>query len=534
MWNKLPNSFSMNFSDQPFNIKQDSNYFQGSFQDNDIMDISPMDISPMEILPIQRENQNGEETFFSKYRIIINMPGYSIEQRTENFAALMELERIYIFNDMTKNQFCDSFSNIKDTRGIKKLNLLLDNQVENPNLYGWVFCSINEAFTNGDYDFNGNVGEIRNMINSLTVLTRIGTFGALYAPDIRNITDLMRIKIFNPLDPKYSYFDEMSHEFFIGYQLNKLRSKIPNFMYVYGMFKCGKPQPDIADFEDPVSPCPDFLGTENTNNSRNYLLMEIVKPPQFKNPGYDMYDFCQDDSCNPNKFMSLYFQIIFSIYIAYIELDFTHYDLHGANVMIQKTKNNELIFIPYSYNGNVIYIKARGIAKIIDYGRSHVNIFYEGNIMGFGNVIQQYGTINPYRSNPMYDIYKITGFLLRTLINGGKEPKKTFMAVYGIIKSFRPFDQTMSYKEVIDTIDREYTNNKFEYFSHIHGQDYLINNPRLAFERHIDYILINFPEYRDNVWFLNPTIDREFSQGRARILQCTDNCIDWDSLNTEF
>ncbi|PWG73572.1 hypothetical protein DF186_22380, partial [Enterococcus hirae] len=69
--------------------------------------------------------------------------------------------------------------------------------------------------------------------------------------------------------------------------------------------------------------------------------------------------------------MRVYFQIVMALAVEYHEFDFTHYDLHAGNVLIQATPGNRFYLIPYTFEGRTVYIKTNVIVKIIDYGLSH-------------------------------------------------------------------------------------------------------------------------------------------------------------------
>ena len=64
-----------------------------------------------------------------------------------------------------------------------------------------------------------------------------------------------------------------------------------------------------------------------------------------------------------------------AIIIAQRKKKFTHYDLHDKNVMMYKPVDGK--YLEYHYhlaNGTVISFKSQYISKIIDYGRSYINI----------------------------------------------------------------------------------------------------------------------------------------------------------------
>ena len=236
------------------------------------------------------------------------------------------------------------------------------------------------------------------------------------------------------------------------------------------------------------------------------------------NPGYDMYDFCK--ICDPVQFMAMYLQILFSLHTAYTDFGFTHYDLHAGNIMIQKTYQNETVYIPYMYKNTTYYVMARGIAKIIDYGRSHVDINYEGHTMGFGNFMQGY----PLESNPMHDVFKITGYLLWKLL--AENNIDTYKALYGLMQTFPPFDQARNAKEMKKLIYEEKENNYFEYRIDNNCPAYLVNNQREFFEGHIDRVLRAPIEHLDEILFSG----RPDPIPNSRILECAGDCYNRERI----
>lgn len=65
-------------------------------------------------------------------------------------------------------------------------------------------------------------------------------------------------------------------------------------------------------------------------------------------------------------------QMFFQIYgpLSQIRNEYTHYDLHGDNVLLYKLENETYITMNYIYKDRTITFKTNNIAKIIDYGKS--------------------------------------------------------------------------------------------------------------------------------------------------------------------
>ncbi len=69
-------------------------------------------------------------------------------------------------------------------------------------------------------------------------------------------------------------------------------------------------------------------------------------------------------------------EILYQVYVAldYLKDVFTHYDLHGGNVLLYQLPKNQCVCIRYHHsNGTSTTIKTNYLVKIIDYGKSFFN-----------------------------------------------------------------------------------------------------------------------------------------------------------------
>jgi hypothetical protein len=210
---------------------------------------------------------------------------------------------------------------------------------------------------------------------------------------------------------------EQIHEYFCGaFGTNQLRDRIPNFSSVLGFFQCSPPYIDEKKYLDSSSPrsgnngqgssaSKDRVGltycqNNSPENEVNYIFYENVANSvtfgDFITKGASFQDY-----------LSILVQVTLALDLAYIERDYTHYDLHHENVLV-RTLDQE-IYIPYVVDkeGNQSYLKTRHVATIIDYGRCHIK--YEGQHYGYS--FPEYGIL-PDRSYPMYDLYKLLMFSL--------------------------------------------------------------------------------------------------------------------------
>lgn len=153
-------------------------------------------------------------------------------------------------------------------------------------------------------------------------------------------------------------FDENIHEAFIGlYAINNLRKIIPNFVYTFGMFN------DKCVFQ------PDY--------SCNYLITEYI-------PGKPLSKFIKNS--NVTQFVEILLQVCLSLKLAGELYDFTHYDLHSGNLIIQELDHK----IDISYDSESINTQL--VAVFIDFGSTHVKL----DDINYGRDLQDYNIHNKF------------------------------------------------------------------------------------------------------------------------------------------
>lgn len=203
-------------------------------------------------------------------------------------------------------------------------------------------------------------------VNEINIMNKFARNILLY-PTLRSLTQKMPIisdssnyvfQIENQGKPLFTIKSgEQSenfsiHEAFVGMVcLNNLRSKLPTFMHTYGVFQGTESINDekyITDF------CP--LHYDDTI----YIMIEYIN-------GTRLMDLIP--SLSPIEYFNIYMQIINALYVAQFYYQFAHYDLHTDNVLI--TILPTPIDIPY-YPLSGKYIRTKYLARIIDFGQSHV------------------------------------------------------------------------------------------------------------------------------------------------------------------
>lgn len=270
-------------------------------------------------------------------------------------------------------------------------NALNSNESFNANLQADISCLIDAVI----YD-DGTVLTRDKLHNWLKGIKQIGTksidaiaLSASFSED----TNLFVIKAPGEKNP----FNDIIHEVFVGfYALNRIRAKVPNFMYVYGFTKCNKP---VLNQREVLSWC-----TSGTN-FQTYMITENITNSQ-------PIETIIQNNITGEEFLAIMLQIFNALNIAYKNFGFTHYDLHTNNILVKVYK--EPVSIPF-YGGvsdEILgYVYTRYVPYIIDYGLSSITV----NGINFGVLGGEKYNITP-GPFPMYDIYKILGFIAEALI----------------------------------------------------------------------------------------------------------------------
>lgn len=184
---------------------------------------------------------------------------------------------------------------------------------------------------------------------------------------------------------KYPTEGDLTHEVFVGMAgTNSLRRYIPNYVFVYGGFSCTT-GPVIYEGE-----VYDFCNNIREGTPINYALIEEVSPPHRLEETLG--------TVTPGLFLDWYLQAILAIQFAHERIGFTHFDLHGGNVLIRKAPPH-LIRYPLKKGG--LTIRTDTIVTFIDYGLS--SFVYEGKRYAVPNL----GYLGEVDSFPLYDAYRI-------------------------------------------------------------------------------------------------------------------------------
>ena len=173
--------------------------------------------------------------------------------------------------------------------------------------------------------------------------------------------------------------DNLYYEYLVGKFLNKMGQLFPCFVETYGAFKYtsmkvylkvkNNSASDSSNFYQwlekiPEMHTPEELHTACVNPQFCAVLIQHLKNAE------SLYDFMDK---NPRGFISADLAgVLLQVYmpLSTMSKHFTHYDLHGNNVLVYEPIHGG--YIQYHYHlksGETVSFKSRYIAKIIDYGR---------------------------------------------------------------------------------------------------------------------------------------------------------------------
>ena len=144
--------------------------------------------------------------------------------------------------------------------------------------------------------------------------------------------------------------DNLFYEFCIGLYLNEINKQIPHFVNTY----------NILPKKEKYSTMIEYMKNSCDTPTNIRLLIQHIHNPIFiqelveKQQSIDL--------------LTTLLQVYFTL--STLSNEFTHYDLHGRNVLLYKPKDNHYIYYHYKYGGYEFSFRSQYLAKIIDYGRS--------------------------------------------------------------------------------------------------------------------------------------------------------------------
>ena len=187
--------------------------------------------------------------------------------------------------------------------------------------------------------------------------------------------------------------DNLLYEYVVGQVINKyFMKRFPCFVETYGHYKysynkrdmfrnAGPGKPDMNKILIPYDA--NYIPIDTSCESSNDMCILIQHIKGASSIGDKAYNTLsgQGKYNNPKKDINFITNdLLYSLFQVYFPLshlkdNYTHYDLHGDNVILYKPVDGKYIQYHYHYlNGEVVTFKSQFISKIIDYGRSYFNV----------------------------------------------------------------------------------------------------------------------------------------------------------------
>lgn len=209
---------------------------------------------------------------------------------------------------------------------------------------------------------------------------------------------------------KIDQFNNLKREYFIGrWYMNKLRYRLPNFVYTLGAFMCKQ-----------IDTKKDTNGVKISQKicSRSEKLVPYIITEKID--GDTLYNEFVKNSLTIEQYLNILVQVLIALEIAQREFNFTHYDLHTENVML---RNTNIQSYTVNLDDKEYTINPEHLAVIIDYGISSVNERKQSS-KEVGNSIGVTDNYNKFRIYnymiPGYDVYKfmtLSAYTFRNIRN---------------------------------------------------------------------------------------------------------------------
>ncbi len=372
-----------------------------------------------------------------------------------------------------KEDLSDSMSKIKTN----ELERLLTNDFYNANVLRAAQCINGQYFSSKTYSYEVNV---RRWLKSFKQIGSPSVYGYALDTQITSGENIFITKA--PRDQS----TDLIHEYIIGvYGLNLLRSVVPNFAYILGAFKCNPPY--VQEDKNVDAVC-----LTESKNKVTYVLYERIIP------GTELADYIF--TCSENDFMSVWLQLIYSLRIAQKKIGYNHNDLHTQNVLVRKLTSK--VEIPYQSRGITIYLKATGVATIIDYGLSRMNLTYEKQVYTITDPAMI--AYPPYGFDTLIDLFKLISFCVYLLIEKGYNNSPAANLIFKLYTFFYNGPN-------LDEYIKNMRDNYFTYVKHPGNKD-------VNLDMYLDWIYGNVKGVVDRVALTRRDVS-------IKLLSCGDRCI---------
>ena len=183
--------------------------------------------------------------------------------------------------------------------------------------------------------------------------TFLGTVHFMKEPT--QVSKLVIVKT-ESLEKDMGTMDSLLYDFRVNKKLNELRSLTLGFPLCFLYFQCPASDPAVA------------MCTAN-GRMRSYIVEERIE-------GVMLREFFERTSWTPEIWLSILLQLLITLQLGQSTVNFTHYDLHGSNVIVRSLKSTSDLILGLRYDktaSNLFFVPMLGhVPVMIDFGRSYV------------------------------------------------------------------------------------------------------------------------------------------------------------------
>lgn len=253
--------------------------------------------------------------------------------------------------------------------------------------------------------------------------------------------------------------DNLLYEYEVGLFVNQMSKMYSCFIETYALLQYrNKKQYDFFKSNDQITVNTNIQEhfTQNPLSSYQYNDLKIASPhvciliQQIQN-AIPLANMLRDSSFVKNDLLYVLIQIYFPL--AQMHNVFTHYDLHGGNVLLYPISNGNYIDFNYTVNGTEVWFKCRYLAKIIDYGRSY---FYKNEQKNSRVIYEQLKQhlFSIYEKTEAKDIKNQIGF---EAMQGSKETQ-AFHSINSVIPN-KTHDLRLTYVIIRSLVQNNFIKN---------------------------------------------------------------------------
>lgn len=185
----------------------------------------------------------------------------------------------------------------------------------------------------------------------------------------------------------HAKYKEHIHETYIcTEQVNKLSKYIPNFAYIFGMYR---------------------------KNGAYNVITEYIS-------GGTLLDYINSNSFNFKEYLLIIIQLCLALQVAQNACGFVHNDLTPWNIVLQRFRQPQIIEYIIAHD-KVVRIQTTVVPVIIDYGKSHV-------VNGHGSENMHHGYINMFKTSTIQDVITLMVTTIDKIMKK-KIPPRDFMSL---------------------------------------------------------------------------------------------------------